>query len=279
MNRLQQKCFVAATGLHLLLLVILFIGPAFLSSRDKADNMPVLDFVPMKTIDAALSGGGSPIAKPPPPAPQPQPPQPQPQPQIIPPAPTPQPQPVKPVVRTPEPSPDPVEKKSRLPDVSTTIVMRSQPKPPKPSTPDRDTDVRAEAKQRAAFSSAARNLRAGLSSSTTVEMYGPGGGGPTYAGYNMEVQRIYKQHYDAALLVAGDIADEQTSVEAAVTIASSGTVVSARIRTPSKNPALNKLVQRVLDAVTFLRPFPEGAKDSERTLNIIFDLKPKPGIG
>lgn len=264
-------------GFHLLLLVILFVGPAFLSSRDKSDDSPVLDFVPMKTIDAALSGGGNPNATPPPPVPQPQPQPPAPQPQASPPPP--QPQPVKEIVRTPEPSLDPVEKKRELPKVSLKTVVRRQTTTAKSTSSNTDAEARADAKRREAFKSALSNLREGLSSGTSVVMPGPGGGGPTYAGYNMEVQRIYKQHYDRALLVAGDIADEQTSVQATVTIERSGTVMSARILIPSKNPALNKLVQRVLDDVTFLRPFPEGAKDPERTLNIVFDLKPKRGIG
>ena len=63
MNRLQKKCFVASAGLHLLLGLILVIGPAFLVSQSKPDNMPVLDFVPLKTVDALMSGGGDPTAK------------------------------------------------------------------------------------------------------------------------------------------------------------------------------------------------------------------------
>ena len=51
----------------LLLPLVLIVGPAFLP-RDKhaEDNMPVLDFVAYKTVDAMVSGGGNPNAKPPP---------------------------------------------------------------------------------------------------------------------------------------------------------------------------------------------------------------------
>ena len=66
MDRLQKKCFLASTGLHLLLLLILLVGPAFVSSRSKPDNLPILDFVSLKTVDALISGGGNPDAKPPP---------------------------------------------------------------------------------------------------------------------------------------------------------------------------------------------------------------------
>src|ERR1700686_2666007 len=80
MNRLQKKCFIAVAATHSLLLGILLIGPAFLVKRDnKADNMPVLDFIPTKLVDDAMSsGGGSPAshALPPPPVKEGQPPPP-----------------------------------------------------------------------------------------------------------------------------------------------------------------------------------------------------------
>jgi len=41
MNRLQKKCIMATAGFHLLLLVILFVGPAFFWSREKPDDSPV----------------------------------------------------------------------------------------------------------------------------------------------------------------------------------------------------------------------------------------------
>src|ERR1035437_2816296 len=69
MNKLRQKCFVASAGLHLLLVVILVIGPAFLTSKSKVDDSPVLDVIPGTVIDAAFSGGGNPHGTPPPPAP------------------------------------------------------------------------------------------------------------------------------------------------------------------------------------------------------------------
>src|SRR5690348_9438623 len=71
MNRLQKKCFIGSAGIHLLLVVILLVGPAFLSSKEKSypiDNQ-TLNFFPSKLIDAAYAGGGNPNPKPPPPQP------------------------------------------------------------------------------------------------------------------------------------------------------------------------------------------------------------------
>src|SRR5437868_7090532 len=97
MNRLQKKCFVASTGVHLLLVLILFVGPAFLSAPKKAENLQDLNFIPTVTVDALMSGGGTPRAA----APAPTPPVP------TPPAPTPErvrePDPPKEAIKEPKP--------------------------------------------------------------------------------------------------------------------------------------------------------------------------------
>ena len=79
MNRLQKKCVIATAGVHLLLIVILFVGPAFFYSKPKADDMQVLDVIPANLIDAQFNSGVA-NATPPPPTPvaPPQPPPPSP---------------------------------------------------------------------------------------------------------------------------------------------------------------------------------------------------------
>ena len=57
MNRLQKKCVIATAGFHLLLLVILFVGPAFFNSEPKTDDSQVLDVIPANLIDAAFNSG------------------------------------------------------------------------------------------------------------------------------------------------------------------------------------------------------------------------------
>ena len=57
MNRLQKKCVLATAGVHLLLLVILLVGPAFFAPRPKADDLQVLDVIPANLIDAPFTSG------------------------------------------------------------------------------------------------------------------------------------------------------------------------------------------------------------------------------
>src|ERR1044071_1697266 len=60
MSRLQKKCFVASTGFHLLLVVILFVGVGFHSAPKQPENVQELHLIPDNLVDALVSGGGRP---------------------------------------------------------------------------------------------------------------------------------------------------------------------------------------------------------------------------
>src|SRR5277367_2928098 len=93
MNRLQKKCVIATAGFHLLLLVILFVGPAFFWARERPDDTPVLDMIPPNQVDSVttgVQGAQPPKLAPPVVAPQPQPTPPLPKP-VVQPAPEPAP--------------------------------------------------------------------------------------------------------------------------------------------------------------------------------------------
>src|SRR5260221_1644786 len=125
MNRLQKKCFIASAGLHLLLVAILFLGSAFLGSREKPVTLQYIDIIPFKVIDAPFAGGGNPNAKPPAPTPQVQtPPVQPPAPQPPPPEKSSPPETVK-ETRPLKPDPDSLEvndRKARGPQINTQAV-------------------------------------------------------------------------------------------------------------------------------------------------------------
>jgi TonB family protein len=311
MNRLNQKCFVASAGVHILLMVILLIGPAFLTSKSKSDSSPPLDIIPGKLIDDIFKGGGNPQGTPPPPAPETTPPAPR----VVQPAP--QPEPVKPPepvktrepeppketikdVKPPKPSPDALEPapepKRKKPEVSTTPIVRKQDKDTSKTaktnsttastdneerryaenrqTASTDNEERryAENRQRAlnALNSAARTIGKTVAPGTTIEPNpGFGGGGEAYAPYDEAVRSIYWH----AWIPPDDTASDQAIAKATVVIARDGTVLSAHIIKPSGDASVDRSVQQALEHVTFIAPFPEGAKDKERTYTIKFDLK------
>ena len=274
MNRTQKKCFIATAGFHLLLLAVLFIGPAFFSASSKPDDTQVIDFIPARLIDAPFTGDGNLNPKPPPSAPV--------QRQVAPPAqpatlvqPAPQKETVRETVKETRPvkqSPESVEPaketKRRLPDVSTKIVNRSA-----------DDDkrarerARAEARQQAAaLRQTMQRLREGLSSSTTIETpSGFGGGGEAYASYAL----VVKSKYENAWIPPSDTSSDDATVKARVTIASDGTVLSALIIQPSGDAKVDASVRRTLEQVRFIAPFPEGAQEKQRPYIINFNLKAK----
>jgi len=267
MNRLQKKCIIATAGIHLLLLLILFVGPAFFYSKPKADDLQVLDVIPANLVDAAFSSGVA-NATPPPPAPVTPPAPPTPvvhaaPPPPVPPAPTLterlekyfKPEPVKPAPEKPV-----IETHKIL--VSTKLVTRTSPKDT--PTPDNSQQQR----QARAIRNALRNLKSNLATSTTVDM--PGNSSVAYANYAAAVKSIYEQ----AWILPNDVSDN-ANTKVSVTIASDGTVITARIVDPSGDAGLDASVQRTLDRVKFIAPFPEGATDKERTYVINFNPQVK----
>jgi TonB family protein len=295
-NRLQKKCFLASTGLHLLLLLVLLIGPAFTASQIKPDTMPVLDFIPLKTVDSALSGGGNPNAKPPSATfekPQPAPPAPAVKPEPPPPEKVRTPDPPKETVREVPPRTDPEyslepskERKPRKPNIELTPVKR-----PRVTNDDAKAQAQAEAREEAraearrererrqriaaAFGNAANNLESSLSGSTTIELKGPGGGGVPYANFLQAVKSVYQ----SAWVVPDGITDENATTAAAVTIARDGTVVSSHITRSSGNAGVDRSVQVTLDRVKWAAPLPDTATENQRTVNINFNVAAKRAAG
>jgi len=275
MNRLQKKCVIATTGFHLLLLVILFVGPAFFWVREKPDATPVLDMIPANLVDAATTG--VPNSQPPPaPAvvpPQPQPTPPAPQPQPAPPVPKPVVQPTPAPTLTervekffkPEPAKPvsvPAENQPHTPKVNLTLTTRPVPKnnsAPAKATPDNSKAVK----------SALQTLRSNLSSATEIAPVG----NSSVAAANYA--QVVKSVYERAWTPPTDTASDDANIKVRVTIASDGKVISAHVIEPSGDASVDSSVRNTLDRVQFIAPFPSGSTDKERTYIINFNLKAK----
>ena len=276
MNRLQKKCFIVSVGFHALLVLVLFVGSAFLSPRDRFDSMPVLTFVPAVTTDERISGGGNRNARTPAPAP------PAPQPVAVPPAPQASPQaekpdPPKPAPKDLEPSRDSLDasstsRKQRKIQVSTTLVSRRRDSTTTSADATAANAAAAANARRAstAISSALRDLRSGLSSGTEIGMPGPGTGGVPYANFLQAVQSVYTKAWQGR--VPDGTTDKDTDVIASVTILRDGSVASGRITRSSGNAAVDRAVQEVLDYVKYAAPLPEGAAEDQRTVTIKFKV-------
>ncbi len=315
MNRLQKKCVVASASLHGLLLVTLIFGTAFLS-RDKKmiDIGPVIDIVNAIPTDRMVNTGGDPNGNPKPPAPAPAPPiqqTPPPAAKVEPEPPKPQPKPpeVK-QVKKPEPIPEVPKQKTELPIHTAKKPEKKEPvKETTPVTkPSLNTKVvkrtndaaqvqkdiaraaavekqqREYAKQVAQYNAERARVLSqvggivggvgkSLSHSTVVQPLGPGG--LAYANYGS----LVRDAYDRAWQVGQDLTDDESTAVAHVTIRRDGTVEAAKIQRRSGNSLLDKSVQRALDSVRRVAPFPEGARDAEGTFTIEFNLKTRKALG
>ena len=257
MNRLQKKCVMATVGVHLLLLVILIVGPAFFVPKSKTDDFHLLDVIPANLIDASFNSGAA-NAQPPPPVPVVTPQQPPP----TPPAPVTQPTLAERIERIfkPEPPKPTLDKvQPRKIQINKQLVTRTPPK----NVPDNSQQARA-------VRNAIRNLKKKFAPGTVVDMPG-NSSGAAYANYRDVIASIYYE----AWTPPGNADNDEADTKVSVTIANDGTVISARIITPSGDTHVDASIQRTLERVTFIAPFPKGAVEKERTYTINFNLKAK----
>ncbi len=68
--------------------------------------------------------------------------------------------------------------------------------------------------------------------------------------------RCVKSVYWHAWIPPDDTSSDEAVVKATVTIASDGTVLSARITTGSGDASVDRSVQQTLEKVTYIAPFP-----------------------
>ena len=287
MDRLQKKCLIGTAGAHALLILILIVGPGFFRSTPKPDDLPVLVMIPTTLTDSKMNSG-QPAPAQPPPSPKPLPPEPKPDVKPPPPEPKPTPEPPKPAVKPAEPdepdqpekpSPEalmPVKKAVKHPPHKIEVDLTHHVKKVVKNTDhtDADAEERREEKRdrdaaRRALTSAMRNIEKNSSTATEVTM--PGTSSVSYANFAQAV----KSMYDRAWTAPDDVSNDDANTVVKVTIASDGSVVSSRIVTPSGDAKVDASVQRALDHVTFIAPFPEGATEKARTFTINFNLQSK----
>src|ERR1039457_99658 len=268
MNRLQKKCVIGTAGVHLLLGVILVVGPAFFYSKPKADDLQVLDVIPANLIDAAFNSGVA-NAAPPPPAPVALPQPPPPAPVVTPPVPGPEKgektEPVKPPDKLSPDNLKPVEKTAKTEprkiQINTQLVARPAPNNSSAAA------LAQQQRQARAFQSALQRLKNNLTSGTVVDM--PGSGSVAYASYKDALGSIY---YNAWTPEGAGNDEANTFVR--VTVAGDGSVIDARIITPSGDQKMDESVQRTLQRVPSVPPLPDKSR-VQQDFTIKFNLKTK----
>ncbi len=296
-NGLQIKGLIISTLLHLLVIGVLVVGPAFAPKPTRLpETIEIIDFFPLRTTDANIKGGGSPegavvpppVSKPeqtfkelPLPKPEPQPKQVEPQPQRLTPKPE---QQTLPSINENEPD---TKRPKKTPMINTNLITKKIV----PLTATTNNQRKTSATETVsdgidpAIAQALKNLRTTLGRTPSVtslsqgkdttSFYGPGGGGIPYANFKSAVYSIY---YNAWHPPSG-ITIENAVTDTEVVVARDGTVISARIIKPSGDAAMDASVKQALDRVRNLPPLPLESSETQRVLRIKFDLKAKREIG
>ena len=251
MGRLKRSCVVGSVVFHVLILAMLVLGPMLLAKRD--ETVRVIDLVPSDVIDKLLAPA-APVAPPPaPPPPKPTPPKPEPKKIQLKPKP-------KPIPPKPKPKSKPKSKPKPKPKIKVNLNSNVR----KPDA--RNTKAQKEAaKQREALNRSLNKLDTKLSDRTAVNV--PLG---RYASANYE--SLIRRKYMDATIHPGAISGDPV-VKVRLVIARNGRVISARITSQSGLASWDRAVQKALDRVKFIKPFPESMKGSQQTFNLNFNSR------
>ena len=236
MGRLKRSCVVGSVVFHALILAMLVLGPMLLAKRE--EKVRVIDLVPSEVIDKLLAPAApvAPVAPPPAPAPPK----------------TKQPEPKK-VQPKPKPKPKPIPPKPKI-----KVNLNSNVRKP-------DAQKKESQKEAAKRQTALNKLQTKLSGRTSVNV--PLG---RYASANYE--SLIRRKYMDATIHPGAISGDPV-VKVRLVIARNGRILSARVTGKSGVASWDRSVQKALDRVKFIKPFPESMKGSQQTFNLNFNSR------
>ena len=258
MGRLKRSCVVGSVVFHALTLALLVLAPVLLAKR--VEKVQVIDLIPSEIVDQIMAPP-APVAPPTPPTP--------PKPKPTPPDPTPpKPKPVKPKpkpveVVKPKPKPKPVKPKIKVNLNSTMRQPDTQKVKAQQAAAERARQ--AEAKRQAALKQSLNKLDSKLSGRTSVNV--PQG---RYAAANYE--SLIRRKYVDATIHPGTISGDPV-VKVQLVIARNGNVISARIIGVSGLASWDRAVQKALDRVKRIAPFPAGMSGAKKTFNLNFNSR------
>ena len=242
MGRLKRSCVVGSVVFHALILAMLVLGPMLLAKRE--EKARVIDLIPSEVIDKLLSPA-APVAPPPAPAPpkpkKPEPKKTQPKPKI-----KPKPLTSKPKKITPKPKP------------KIKVNLNSNVRKP-------DAQKKESQKEAAKHQTALNKLQTKLSGRTSVNV-------PLGRYASAKYESLIRRKYMDATIHPGAISGDPV-VRVRLVIARNGTILSARVTNKSGVASWDRSVQKALDRVKFIKPFPEAMKGSQQTFNLNFNSR------
>ena len=289
MTHLQKKCLVGSFCLHGLTVAVFLATAAFRSAPTITEEQ-VLTLIPATVLDRPGVGvEPAPAAvkpQPSPPATVPTPPRPQPQPaQAAPPKPQTPPNPATPpktvaATRSTPVKPAPTPAPTR-PEIKVDLTPAApSTKPPSRSNPSAAQEQAAAQEAKSKLIQQAAEALAALGSSvqgkaspvSAAPLAGQGGG-EAYISYDNAVASVYYNAWQP------ETTHRMAVAVVKIIVLRNGSVTSSEFVTKSGDALLDHSVQRALDAVKQLPPFPPNATDVERSYIIKFDPETKQSAG
>ena len=251
MGKLKRSCLAGSFVLHAMIIALLVLGPMLLAKRQ--EKIQVIDLIPSEIVDQILSPKVS----------------------VTPPTTTkttptpPKPKPVKITKPKPTPSkPKPVKITKPKPQIKVNLkptIRRPDSSKVKAQQEAAERARKANAKRQETLNNSINRLSSNLSGSTAVNA--PLG---RLAAANYE-SLIRKKYMDATFHPGAINRDPVVKVR--LVIARSGNVLSAQIINNSGVTSWDRAVQKSLDRVKHIAPFPKSISGSKKTFTLNFNSR------
>jgi periplasmic protein TonB len=274
MSHLKKKCYVISLSGHVVLLLVLIVGPAFFVPKEKPIQSPAMQMVSSALIEKALAQNQvkEVVTQPPKKVEEPKPiikkEEPKPEPQ--------KPKEPKPKIKKVDPLPKPPEKK-KTPIKRPKIDISKLKTSPRVSAQERQEAERrrqaaaeaARQKRAALLNSALNKLDRHVASSSTASI--PTLGNALVSDYASKIRERYLLAWNGIKSTV-QIQRRDLEVTAKVVIRRNGSVASATISKATSDAAANSAIERLLNSVRSFPPLPKEIKGASHTFSVKFPL-------
>ena len=253
MGKLKRSCLAGSFVLHAMIIALLVLGPMLLAKRQ--EKVQVIDLIPSEIVDQILSPK---VSVTPPTTTQTKPTPPKPKPVKI----------TKPKPKPTPPRPKPVKTTKPKPQIKVNLkptIRRPDSSKVKAQQEAAERARKANAKRQETLNNSINRLSSNLSGSTAVNA--PLG---RLAAANYE-SLIRKKYMDATFHPGAINRDPVVKVR--LVIARSGNVLSAQIINNSGVTSWDRAVQKSLDRVKQIAPFPKSISGSKKTFTLNFNSR------
>ena len=253
MGKLKRSCLAGSFVLHAMIIALLVLGPMLLAKRQ--EKVQVIDLIPSEIVDQILSPK---VSVTPPTTTQTKPTPPKPKPVKI----------TKPKPKPTPPKPKPVKTTKPKPQIKVNLkptIRRPDSSKVKAQQEAAERARKANARRQETLNNSINRLSSNLSGSTAVNA--PLG---RLAAANYE--SLMRKKYMDATFHPGAI-NRDPVVKVRLVIARSGNVLSAQIINNSGVTSWDRAVQKSLDRVKHIAPFPKSISGSKKTFTLNFNSR------